>query len=176
MLQVIQYPIHLIHLPLGVLVLHRQLVAVGLADGAVFIGPAVPDVAPQVVDIVGLLLPDPQQLVDAGLEKGAAHGKDGKLLAQVVAVDDAELLYSVGGRAVLPVGTHLLVGVPHPVSQDVTAIFLKDLVCTAHKRTPCVFFLIVPDSPAIGNTNVRDKKKEIVSCRYFGYTVCWLKM
>ena len=61
-------------------------------------------------------------------------------------------------------------------AQDVTAIFLKDLVCTAHKRTPCVFSLIVPDSPAIGNTNVRDKKKEIVSCRYFGYTVCWLKM
>ena len=155
--------------------LHRQLIAVGLADGAVFIRPAVPDVAPQVVDVVGLLLPDPQQLVDAGLEKGAAHGEDGKLLPQIVAVDDAELLHGVGGRAVLPMGAHLLVGVPHPVLQDVAAIFLEDLVCTAHKRTPCVFFLIVPDSAAIGNTNVRDKEKEIVPRRPFGYTVRWFK-
>ena len=131
--------------------------------------------APQVVDVVGLLLPDPQQLVDAGLEVGAAHGEDGKLPAQVVAVDDAELLHGVGGRTVLPVGTHLLVGVPHPVLQDVAAIFLEDLVCPAHKRTPCVFFLIVPDPAAIGNTNVRDKEKEIVSRRPFGYTVRWSK-
>ena len=79
-LQIVQHPVHLIHLPLGVLVLHRQLIAVGLADGAVLVRPAVPDVAPQVVDVVGLLLPDPQQLVDAGLEIGAAHGEDGKLL------------------------------------------------------------------------------------------------
>ena len=58
-LQVVQHTIHLIHLTLRVLVLHAQLIAVGLADGPVLIGPAVPDVAPQIVDIVGLLLPDP---------------------------------------------------------------------------------------------------------------------
>ena len=79
-LQVVQHPVHLVHLPLGILVLHRQLIAVGLADGAVLVRPAVPDVAPQVVDVVGLLLPDPQQLVDAGFEVGPADGEDGELL------------------------------------------------------------------------------------------------
>ena len=36
-LQVVQHPVHLGHLPLGILMLHRQLIAVGLADGAVLI-------------------------------------------------------------------------------------------------------------------------------------------
>ena len=135
-LQVVQHAVYLIHLALGVLVLYCQLIAVGLADGAGLIRPAVPDVATQVVDIVGLLLPDPQQLVDAGLEVGAAQRQDGKLLTQVVAVDDTELFHGVGRRAVIPVGTHLLVSVPHPVLQDVAAILLEDLVCTAHGCTP----------------------------------------
>ena len=79
-LQVVQHPIHLIHLALRVLVLHGELVAIRLADGATFVRPAVPDVTPQVVDVVGLLLPDPQQLVDARLEERAADGEDGELL------------------------------------------------------------------------------------------------
>ena len=112
--------------------LHADLIAVGLADGAVLIRPAVPDVAPQVVDVVGLLLPDPQQLVDAGLEVRPADGEDGELRLQVVAVDDAEFLHRVGGGAVGPVGTHLLVGVPHAVLQNVPAVLFEYLVSVAH--------------------------------------------
>ena len=62
-LQVIQHPIHLIHLPLGVLVLHRQLVAVGLADAATLIRPGVPDVGGKLVDVIAFFLPDPQKLI-----------------------------------------------------------------------------------------------------------------
>ena len=131
-LQVIQHAIHLIHLPLRVPVLHRQLVAVGLADGAALVRPAVPDVSPQVVDVVGLLLPDPQQLVDAGLEVRPADGEDGELHLQVVAVDDAEFLHRVCGCAVLPVGTHVLIRVPHAVGEDLPAVFLEYAVCVAH--------------------------------------------
>ena len=131
-LQVVQHTIHLIHLALRVLVLHAQLIAVGLANGAVFVGPAVPDVAPQIVDVVGLLLPDPQQLVDAGFEVRPPQGQNGEFLTEVVAVDDAELLHRVGGGTVGPVGTHLLVGVPHAVLQNVPAVLFEYLVSVAH--------------------------------------------
>ena len=131
-LQVVQYPIHLIELPLRILVLHRQLVAVGLADGAGTVGPAVPDVAPEIVDVVGLLLPDPQQLVDAGLEIGAAQGENGELLPQVVAVDDAEFFHRMRRGAVLPMGAHLQLRVPYAVGQNIPAVLDKAFVCVAH--------------------------------------------
>ena len=132
--QVVQHPVHLVKLPLGILVLHPQLIAVGLADGAGLVGPAVPDVAPEVVNVVGLLLPDPQQLVDAGLKVGAADSENGELPAQVVAVDDAEFLHRVGGGAVVPAGTDGLVRVPDAVFQDITAVLLKYFVGAAHRR------------------------------------------
>ena len=143
--QVVQHPVHLVKRPLRVLVLHPQLIAVGLADGAVFVGPAVPDVAPQVVDVVGLLLPDPQKLVDAGFEIGAADGENGKLLPQVIAVDDAEFLHRVGRSTVLPVGADVLVCVPHPVFQDVPAVLLKYFIGAAHRQPLLIRFgVIVP--------------------------------
>ena len=58
-LEVPEHLIHLVHIPLGIVVLHAQLVTVGLADGAVLIGPGIPDVAAELMDVVGLLLPDP---------------------------------------------------------------------------------------------------------------------
>ena len=142
---VVQHPVHLVKRPLRVLVLHPQLIAVGLADGAVFVGPAVPDVAPQVMDVVGLLLPDPQKLVDAGFEIGAADGENGKLLPQVIAVDDAEFLHRVGRSTVLPVGADVLVCVPHPVFQDVPAVLLKYFIGAAHRQPLLIRFgVIVP--------------------------------
>ena len=143
--QVVQHPVHLVKLPLGILVLHPQLIAVGLADGAGLVGPAVPDVAPEVVNVVGLLLPDPQQLVDAGFEIGAADGENGKLLPQVIAVDDAEFLHRVGRSTVLPLGADVLVCVPHPVFQDVPAVLLKYFIGAAHRRPLLIRFgVIVP--------------------------------
>ena len=51
-LQVVKYPVHLIHIPFGIMVLYPQLVAIGLAYAAVFVRPGVPDVAVQVVYVV----------------------------------------------------------------------------------------------------------------------------
>ena len=42
-LEVVEDPVHLIHISLRVVVLHRELIAVGLADGAALIGPLIPD-------------------------------------------------------------------------------------------------------------------------------------
>ena len=130
-LQIVEHPVHLVEHPFGILVLDSQLIAVGLADGAVLIGPGVPDMAGEVVDVVGLLLPDPQKLVHRALEGHLADGLDGELLPQVVAVDDTEFLHGVGGGAVLPPGAHLLIGVPHPMGQNILAILNKQFICVA---------------------------------------------
>lgn len=69
---------------------HAQLVAVSLADRASLIGPLVPNLAVQVVDVVGLFLLDPQQLIHCRLPIGPTDSENRKLLAQVVAVHHTE--------------------------------------------------------------------------------------
>ena len=58
-LQIIDHPMGVMHHSLLILMLYTQLIAVCLTDGAVFIRPLIPDMAVKVVDIVGLLLPNP---------------------------------------------------------------------------------------------------------------------
>ncbi|MPN20714.1 hypothetical protein SDC9_168093 [bioreactor metagenome] len=78
--QVIEDAVDLVRLALLVLVLHTQLVAVGAADAAGFVRPLVPDAAVQLFDVIGFLLPDPQQLIHRAFQVGPADGQDGKLL------------------------------------------------------------------------------------------------
>ena len=51
--------VHLVEVALGITRLHADLIAVGLADGAVFIRPFIPNMGIEVMDIVGLSLVDP---------------------------------------------------------------------------------------------------------------------
>ena len=101
MSEVIEHAVDLIEHTLLVLVLDAKLIAVGLADGTGFVRPGVPDVGGEVVDVVGLFLPDPEELVHRAFEIRAAQGEDGKLLLQIVAVDKAKFFDRVGGGAVL---------------------------------------------------------------------------
>ena len=66
-LKIKKNPVHLIHHSLFILMFHTQLIAVGFSDGAVLICPAVPDMAVKIMDIVGFLLPDPQNLIHGTL-------------------------------------------------------------------------------------------------------------
>ena len=132
MLQVPQHLVYLVHVPLRVVVLYAQLVAVGLAYGAVLVGPGVPDSGAQVVDIVALGLPYPQKLVYCRLPIGAADGEYGELLRQIVTVHDAELFHRVGALAVFPAGAHFPVRIPDAVVQNVPAILDKYLISSAH--------------------------------------------
>ena len=127
-----QHLVYLVHVPLGVVVFHPQLVAVGLADGAGLVRPGVPDAAVQVVDVVGLLLPDPQKLVHRGLQKLPADGENGEFSAQVIPVDHPKELNGMGGSPVLPAGTDLPVGVPHSPGKNVLTVLNKDLIGVAH--------------------------------------------
>ena len=78
--QIVDYPVHLVHHAFLILVLDSELIAVCLADGAVLIRPFIPDVAVQVMNVVGLLLPYPEDFIRGTLECRPAQGQNGKLL------------------------------------------------------------------------------------------------
>ena len=79
MLQIVDHPVYLIKHPLFILVLYSHLIAIGFSDQAVFIRPAVPNVAVQFVNIIGLLLPDPQQFIRTAFNSGPAKGQGREL-------------------------------------------------------------------------------------------------
>ena len=66
-LQVKENTVDLIEHPLFVFMLNAHLITVSLADGTVRIRPLVPDMRMKIMDIVGLSLPDPQNLVHRAL-------------------------------------------------------------------------------------------------------------
>ena len=59
MLQVIQHAVHLVKVTLGIMALLPNLVAISLADGAGLVGPLIPNMAVEVMHVIGLLLIDP---------------------------------------------------------------------------------------------------------------------
>ena len=89
-LQIIQHAVYLIELPFGILMLDAQLIAICLADAALFICPGIPDMAGKIVDIIGFFLPDPENLIQRRLEIDLADGLDGELFLEVIAVDNAK--------------------------------------------------------------------------------------
>ena len=131
-LKIPNYLIDLIHIALGIVVLNAELIAVGLADGAVFVRPGIPDARAQLVYIVALCLPYPQKLVDSRLPERSAYRQYGKLLGKIVAVHDAEFFHRVRRSAVGPSRAHLKLGIPHAVSKYILAVCYKYLVSSAH--------------------------------------------
>ena len=134
--KVVEHAVHLVEVALGIVTLLGDLVAVRLADGTGLIGPLVPDMALEVVDVVRLLLIDPEDLVHSGLKCRAAKRECRKLLTQVVARRHAEVLDGVGGRSVLPMGTDLLTFCGGAVVEDVAAHLHKLDVGLAHAKAP----------------------------------------
>ena len=133
-LQVINDTVHLIHRSLSLveLVLLAQLITVSLADGAVFTGPLVPDMAAQLIYPIGLLLPDPQQFVYSRLPVGTAQSHNGEFLCQIIAVHHAEGLDGVGRGTVLPSGTDIHAFVRKTFLQNFAACLLVKFVSSAH--------------------------------------------
>ena len=68
--EVVQNAVYLVHIALGIVVFYTKLIAVCLAYASAFVSPCVPNVTVEVVDVVGLFLPNPQNFVDCRLECG----------------------------------------------------------------------------------------------------------
>ena len=88
--------------------------------------------AVEVMDVIRLLLIDPQDLVHGGLERRTTQRKRGELLAQIVARRDAKVFNGIGRGAVLPHRTDLLALGGGAMVQDIAAHGYKLLISFAH--------------------------------------------
>ncbi|MPM38291.1 hypothetical protein SDC9_84920 [bioreactor metagenome] len=84
------------------------------------------------MNVIGLFLPNPQQLVDCGFPIGAPQGQNREFGGKVIPVYKSEFFDGVGGNSVLPAGADLLVPVPHAGIQNIPAVLNKQLVRAAH--------------------------------------------
>ena len=80
MLQIPEHLVDLIHISFGVMMLYAHLIAVRFADGAGLVGPRVPYMGVEVMNVVALFLPDPEDLVHGRFPVGAPDRQDGELL------------------------------------------------------------------------------------------------
>ena len=101
----------------------------------------------QIADIIALFLPDPKQFVYTGLESSAADREYGKLLLQIVTVDNPEFFHRVRGSAVLPMRTHVQPGIPKALLHNVGHIFYKNFVCFAHAALPLFLYDYIISGP-----------------------------
>ena len=131
-LKVVQYTVHLIEVALGIMTLLSNLIPVGFTDRTGLVGPLVPDMAIEVMHVIGLLLIDPQNLVHGRLKRRATQGERGELLAQIVARRDTEVFNGIGRGAVLPHRTDLLALGSGSMVQDIAAHGYKLLISFAH--------------------------------------------
>ena len=131
-LKVVQHAVHLVKVTLGIMALLANLIPVGLADGTSLVGPLIPDMAVEVMHVIGLLLIDPQDLVHSGLERRTTQRKRGELLAQVIARRNAKVFNGIGRGAVLPHRADLLALGRGAMVQDIAAHGYKLLISFAH--------------------------------------------
>ena len=148
-LQIIDHTVHLVHrlLALVELVLLAQLIAVSLADGAIFTGPLIPDMAAQIADPVGLLLPDPQQFIHGALPVSTAQGHNGKFFCQIIAVHNAEFLDGMGGSAILPTGAYIHTLIRKTIFQNIQTSLAVQFVSSAHDLTSEMIFALLYHNP-----------------------------
>ena len=130
--KIVEHAVHLIEFALLIYALLAQLIAVRLADGTVFVRPAVPDMRIEFADIVGLFLPNPENFVYTAFKCRAAQRENGKFLSQIVSVYHAEFLDGVRLRAVRPMRPHGQRLVRKAVVYNVPAVFDKYLVSVTH--------------------------------------------
>ena len=130
--EILEYAIHLVIIAVSIVRNLSNLITVSFANGARLISPRIPDVRVEVVNVVGLLLVNPQNLVHGALESGTAKRQRRKLLTQIVAIADAKLLDCVCGSTVFPGRANFLALGGGAVFNNVGAHINKNAICFAH--------------------------------------------
>ena len=115
---------------------HTKLITVCFSDRTRFICPGIPDSRTEIMYIVALCLPDPEEFVNGGFPEGSADGKNREFFRKIIAVDYTKTLYRVSRCAVFPTGAHGKICIPCPVIQNITAILNKYLISSAHIQPP----------------------------------------
>ena len=112
--------------------LHAHLVAICFPDGTVLIRPLIPDVAVEIMHVVRLPLPDPQNFIHGALKRRPPQRQCGELLPEVVPVADTKLLDRVGRRSVRPMRPDLLSARIRAILQNVSAHVDKNMITLTH--------------------------------------------
>ena len=132
MSEVIEHTVCLIKQSLLIDMLHTHLVAICFPNGTVLIRPLIPDVAVEVMHVVRLPLPDPQDFIHGALQSRPPQRQCGELLPEVVPVADTKLLDRVGRRSVRPVRPDLLSARIRAILQNVSAHVDKNMITLTH--------------------------------------------
>ena len=122
MFKVVNHAIDLIEVAFFVAVFYAELITVRLADRAVCVRPRIPDMRREIVNVIALFLPDPENFVERVLKIRLSYRNYRKLVAKVVAVDDTKLLYRVRWSSVLPMRADGQILVRKPVVDNVAKI------------------------------------------------------
>ena len=130
--EVIEHTVGLIKQSLLIDMLHAHLVAICFPDGTVLIRPLIPDVAVEIMHVVRLPLPDPQNFIHGALQSRPPQRQCGELLPEVVPVADTKLLDRVGRRSVRPVRPDLLSARIRAILQNVSAHVDKNMITLTH--------------------------------------------
>ena len=128
-LQIIDHTIHLIHHPFFVLMFHLHLITIGFSDRTILISPAVPDMTVQIINIIRLLLPDPEHLIHTALDPGSSKSQCREFLRQVIAVDHSEFLNGICRCSVLPSRADFLTLCACSILYNVSAHINKYFIC-----------------------------------------------
>ena len=131
-LKVIDHPVDLVKHPLLICMLHSHLVTVCFPDRTLFVRPAVPDMALQVMDVVGLPLPDPQHLVRTALDRRPSKRQRREFLRQIVTVHYAEPFDRICHAPVFPLRTYLLSSGIRSVVYNISAHLYEYFIRITH--------------------------------------------
>ena len=130
--QIIDNSVYLIHHAFFILMFHSKLISVCFTDRTIFICPAIPDMAVKIMDVIGFLLPDPENLIHSTLQRSTSKRHGRKFFSKVISVYHTKFLNCVGRCSVLPHRADLLSFCARTILQDILAHFYKYIICVTH--------------------------------------------
>ena len=132
-LQIVEHTVHLVHVALGVVVLHAELVAMDLPMEPVPSAQASQMRFPRSWMLLDFFCQIREELVHAALEGHSADGLDRELGAQVVTVHNSSALPCRLSPSAP--GSDGQIGIPGPVGEDIFTVLNKQFIRAAHRRS-----------------------------------------
>ena len=86
---------------------HTQLIAISFSNRAILVSPAIPDVTVKIMNIIGFLLPDPEDLIHGAFQRSFTKSKCREFLAQIVTVHNSETFNGISRGTIFPHRAHL---------------------------------------------------------------------
>ena len=139
-LQIVDHTIHLIHHSFLILMLYAHLITICLSDGTCLIRPFIPHMTVKVINIVRLLLPDPEHLVCTALDGRSPKRQRRKLFGQIITIYHTKLFDRISTGSILPFRPYLFSFRTGSVFNNIFTHIDKNMICVTHMRPPIIYF------------------------------------